>query len=237
MEAPLHRDLVELLRAMRRAERDVFGGLDPEVRDAPLRPGDWSAKDHQAHLTAWKARQARRFAAAREGVEIPAITEGDETDEINAELHATRVDWAWQAVVEEADQVTEQLVAEIQATDPEAIIANDRLLGGTFGNGPFHAMTHFGWLLEAGIGVDGSRVATFVDEVVERLRASTLPPAEVGNGIYNAACFHALRGDAQAARPLLRESFALNPELVPWSKQDSDLAALRDELDALATRA
>ena len=51
---PLIAALVDQLQAMRQAERDIFGGLDPQVRDRPLRPNDWSPKDHQAHLTAWK---------------------------------------------------------------------------------------------------------------------------------------------------------------------------------------
>ncbi len=221
---------------MRQAERDVFGGLDPSVRDAPIRPGDWSAKDHQAHLTAWKGRQAHRFAAARHGVEAPSVSDGGETDEINAELQAARADWAWDAVVAEADQVSGQLEIEIRETDPDLIAGSERLLGGTLGNGAFHAMTHFGWLVDAEIGVDPDRVSQYVDEVVEQLRASRLPPSEVGAGIYNAACFRALSGQADEARELLREAFQLDPELVEWSKQDDDLIKMRDQLDELAVR-
>lgn len=32
-------DLIQMLQAMRSAERDIFGRLDPSVRDAPIRPG------------------------------------------------------------------------------------------------------------------------------------------------------------------------------------------------------
>ena len=49
---------------MRQAERDVFGALDPAVRDRPMRIGDWSPKDVQAHLTAWKRLQTDRMRAA-----------------------------------------------------------------------------------------------------------------------------------------------------------------------------
>jgi hypothetical protein len=237
MGSPLNDDLVEMLRAMRRAERDVFGGLDPSVRVAPLRPGDWSPKDHQAHLTAWKARQARRFAAARQGVEIPSVSDGGETGDLNAELQAARADWAWEAVVAEADQVSGQLETEIRETDPDLIAHSERLLRGTLGNGAFHAMTHFGWLIDAEIGADADRVSEYVGEVVEQFRASRLPPSDAGAGIYNAACFRALRGQLDVARELLREAFQMDPELVAWSKQDDDLIALRDQLDELAAPA
>jgi hypothetical protein len=231
----VHDDLVDMLRAMRRAEGDVFASLERSVRDSPIRPGDWSPKDHQAHLTAWKARQVRRFAAARQGVEIPAVEEGGETDELNAELQASRAAWDWNAVVAEADQVSQQLETEIRKTDPDLIARSERLLAGTLGNGAFHALTHFGWLVDADIGVDADRVSDYVDQVVGQLRASQLPQSETGSGIYNAACFRALRGQLDVACELLREAFRLDPELVAWSKQDDDLIAVRDQLDELAS--
>ena len=64
-EQPLAEALVEQLGAMRDAERRLFGALDSPVRDRPIRPGDWSPKDHQAHLTAWKGRQAERVRSVR----------------------------------------------------------------------------------------------------------------------------------------------------------------------------
>ena len=160
-----------------------------------------------------------------EGIEIPAISDGDETDELNAEFQAARADWAWDAVAAEADQVSGQLESEIRETDPDLIARSERLLAGTLGNGAFHAMTHFGWLVDADIGVDADRVSEYVDEVVGHVRASRLPPSEIGAGIYNAACFRALHGQLDQARELLREAFQLDPELVAFSKQDDDLIA------------
>ena len=110
---------------------------------------------------------------------------------------------------------------------------SERLLGGTLGNGAFHAMTHFGWLVDADIGVDADGVNEYVGEVVGQICASRLPPSDVGAGIYNAACYMALRGQTDEASELLREAFQLDPELVTWSKQDDDLIAMRDQLDDL----
>ena len=110
---PLVPSLVEQLRSMRDAERDVFGALDPAVRDRPMRPGDWSPKDHQAHLTAWKAIQRDRIRAAAGGETLAA--DGRETGERNAELQAMRADWSWEDVVREADEVSDELQAEIRA--------------------------------------------------------------------------------------------------------------------------
>lgn len=226
-------ELVRMLTATRQAERDVFGALDPETRDRPLREADWSPKDHQAHLTAWKSRQADRFAAARAGRETP-ITPEAETDQINAELHATRVDWAWDAIQREADAVSERLNAEVLATDPELVGGSELLIQGTFGNGAFHAQQHFIWLVTAGIGVDEERVMAFVEEVERMVRGGRLPERDKGTAIYNTACFHAVTGHPERARPLLREAFAMRSDLIDWAQQDGDLVALRDQLAQLA---
>ena len=228
---PLIAGLVEQLHAMRDAERDVFGALDPTVRDRPMPPGDWSPKDHQAHLTAWKARQVNRIRATRLGEPMP--TDDRETDEINAELQATRADWPWPEIVGEADEVTERLEAEIRATGSTALVESQRLVGQIYGNGPSHALTHFAWLVAAGIGVDEARVAAFVDEHETQLMAAPLPDADRGVGLYNLACAHSVAGRLDRVRPLLRIAFRLRPDLADFALEDPDLAPLRDELPTL----
>jgi hypothetical protein len=227
-------DLIEMLTLTRDAERDVFGALDAAVRDRPLREGDWSPKDHQAHLTAWKVRQADRFEAARTQAQLPEWE--DEEDEINARLRAQRADWSWDALVEEADAASERLVGEVRAADPDLVRTGDRLLDGTFGNGAFHAQQHFIWLQAADIGLDEARVMRFVDDVERLIRRSDMPDRDRGTAIYNSACFHAVAGRLDRARDLLRQAFPLRSDLLEWARQDTDLVELRDELDALAAQ-
>jgi hypothetical protein len=236
MSTDLTGTLVALLRSMREAERDVFGTLAPEVRDRPLREGDWSPKDHQAHLTAWKARQANRYASARAGTEAAELSE-EEILSINAEQQAARADWDWIAISQEADEVGERLIREISAADPEELAKSERLVQGTLGNGPFHAMEHFGWLREASVGADEARIAAYLAETQRIVDDGHLPEHDAATTAYNMACFQALAGNLDAARPLLRRAFGLDPELADFAGQDTDLTALRDELDALAGRA
>ena len=236
MSTDLTGTLVALLRSMREAERDVFGGLDPEVRDRPLREGDWSPKDHQAHLTAWKARQANRFADARRGEEPPEMSD-DQVQSINAEQQAARSDWDWDAISLEADEVNDRLIREITTTDPDELAKSDRLVQGTFGNGPYHAFEHFGWVQQADIGADDARIRAYLDETQQIVERGQLPERDAAAAAYNVACFQVLAGRLDDARPLLRRAFQLNPELAGWAKQDTDLTALRDELDELTGRA
>lgn len=228
--------LAELLRLTRQAEVDVFGTLDPVARETPIRTDDWTPKDFQAHLTAWKARQAKRLNAARHGVE-PDLGPDGETDEINAQFRAARADWTWDAIVQEADEVSERLIGEVAASDPDAIPEFGQLVATTFGNGPFHALPHFAWLQDAGVPIDTARVERFAAELEQGLRTIDLSDVDGGTAMYNLACYHALAGRLDEARSLLRVAFAKRPDLGEYSLQDDDLKSLRDELPDLAAPA
>ncbi|MEX1073238.1 MAG: hypothetical protein WED86_06035 [Chloroflexota bacterium] len=231
---PLVTALVEQLRGMRDTERDVFGALDPTVRDRPMRPDDWSPKDHQAHLTAWKGIQSERIRAATKGEQFAADTR--ETDERNAELQALRAGWTWEEIEREADEVSDRLEADIRAAGSALLTSTDGLVGRIYGNSASHALTHFAWLVDAGVGVDTMRVAAFLDEHERHLlEEAPLPDADRGVGLYNLACAHAVAGRLDRARSILRGAFRLRPDLAEFAKQDPDLVELRDELPSLVT--
>lgn len=222
------------IQTARSAERDLFGGLEPGVRERPIRPGDWNPKDFQAHLTAWKSRQAERFARQREGLEPLPRLEGEEEDAINAELRKDRIDWDWPAIVDEAETVAGRLIGELRQADPDVLRASDRLTSGTFGNGVLHTLTHMRWLLEAGVPLDQTRLSAFADEALRVCDAAAIPEKARAVGIYDLGCHHALSGSPDVARGLLREAFRLDPELVEFSRTDDDLGSIRANLDDLA---
>jgi len=227
----LQDDIAETLVAARAAERDIIAALPEDVRLAPGPDGGWSPKDIQAHLSLWKARQVGRLVAARRGEVVEPAAE--DLDAVNAELHASRADWSWEAIAAEADAVTDQLVAEILATDLATLTGDERLLGGTMGNGASHALEHLPALARAH-GKE-ERVLALARQVEGIIRASDFPDGDKGAFLYNQACFHALGGRLDEARALLPEAFRLRPDLAEWAQQDSDLDALRSELGALAT--
>lgn len=221
------------IETARSAERDLFGGLDGTILERPIREGDWNPKDFQAHLTAWKARQAERFAAMRERRELSPPMENPEEDAVNAELRATRIDWDWAAIVEEADAVADRLIRELRQSDPEMLRASDRLISGTFGNGVLHTLTHVRWLLEAGVPLDRARVAVFEGEALRVVSAAALPEAARAVGVYDVACYHALSGSPNLARTLLRDAFRMDPELIEFGRTDEELLSIRGDLDGL----
>jgi len=134
--------------------------------------------------------------------------------------------------VSEADAVAAELEREIRDAGPVALVESGGLIGGIFGNGSSHGMIHFGWLVEANIGVDPARVAAFVDDQERALSVEAIPDSDRGVGLYNLACAHAVAGRLDRARPLLPIAFRLRPDLVEFAQEDPDLIALRDELAA-----
>ncbi len=91
--------------------------------------------------------------------------------------------------------------------------------------------------MQAGVGADADRIAAYLDETQRIVESGGLPERDAAAAAYNIACFQALAGRLDDARPLLRRAFQLNPELADWARQDTDLTALRDELDELTAKA
>ena len=50
----LRASVIEGLLASRAAERDILAAIAPAERDTPPADGEWSPKDVQAHLSAWR---------------------------------------------------------------------------------------------------------------------------------------------------------------------------------------
>jgi len=74
----------------------------------------------------------------------------------------------------------------------------------------------------------GEAAGRFQQQIIEKeLRLGEGDDAYQGRILYNLACSQALDGKPAAAIENLRKSLRLNPELVAWSKEDSDLDALR----------
>ena len=226
--SPIRIGLIDALRAARAAEHDVLGALEPDVRDAPAPDGGWSPKDAQAHLNAWKGRTVDRLGALRIGANEPIEVE---TDEANAKFHAERAGWSWGEVVADADATVEDLVAEIEAAADETLEL-PRISGTIMGNGPEHTLTHL-TPIAAAAGLE-SRTLELADDITAIVDRGGWPPRAAAFARYNLACFHALSGNLDVARSLLRQALRGDEELRGYAPKDDDLIALRNEIPVLA---
>src|SRR6266545_2514715 len=125
---PLQADLDALLLVARAAERDLFAMLDERARDTAGTIGEWSAKDVQAHLAAWRAIEARRLEA--QAAHDDSLTAGDPVtsapvDESNADIHARYADWAWEMVERDAEASVDALIAAVGRSSTDALCECD----------------------------------------------------------------------------------------------------------------
>ena len=235
--SPLHDDLIEMLEATRAAEREIFALLDPSVRDAPGRVGEWSAKDLLAHLAAWRGVEAERLRTGVRDLQ-PDTAEGDTRaatdDEANARIQARRGSWAWEQVAAEAEASIDALEAQVRTTSGETLSRADQLVAGIGANGANHAIAHLGEAAALAGDEAQGRFRAFADRIEAILLRGRLPDRDVAVMLYNVACFDALGGRLDDARRLLRDAFKRRPDLLEWARDDSDVAALRSELDTLA---
>jgi hypothetical protein len=220
--------LIDTLAAARAAEHEVLSALDPAVRDAPAPDGGWGPKDTQAHLSAWRGRMAGHLRALRNGADEPAEVE---TDEMNATLHAERAGWSWAQVAADADASADDLVAEVTSATEETL-ALPKISGLIMGNGSEHTIVHL-TPIAARAGLE-SRTLQLTDEITAIIDRGGWPARAAADARYNLACFHALSGNLDVARALLRQALPEREELRAFAPTDDDLIALRDELPVLA---
>jgi tetratricopeptide (TPR) repeat protein len=205
--------------------------LTPLVNDeAPASPGQWTAKDHLAHIVAWREVAAAEFEALRTGVGPPDISNDDDLE--NAKIYERTHDMpaaaliddsrhAWNALAAELERASEADLAKPRARWPEEtygrVIVNHTLT---------HLAEHLGY-------VHRDRRDEKAAEALARWardQAAATFPGERQEGVseYNLGCFYAVRGRAAEAIPHLRRGVELVPGLRDWAQQDSDLDPIRD---------
>lgn len=227
----LHIDLVELLQVTRAAERDLYAMLPAETRDAPGTIGTWSAKDVLAHLGAWRAIEARRLEATARNEAFPADDPDthERIDDSNARLYAERTGWSWERVEEQADTSVEALQQAIGLSNHDVLCECDGTVAGIGANGANHAMAHLSDVARLADAAATERYHAFAHELETILARRHLRPRDSGVMLYNIACHHAVTGDLDEARRLLRVAFSLHPVLQDAARDDPDLEALRPD--------
>jgi hypothetical protein len=226
---PITASLIEAIAISRDTEREVFATVDPAERDGPGSGDEWSAKDHQAHLGAWRRRQVEKMTSLRTGAPDPGLPAPD-VDSSNVIFHAERSDWSWEQVYADAEVTSDLLASEVAAAGDSGLVDSDLLLT-VMGNGPGHDLEHL-MVVPGAVGVEG-RVLALAEALDALIETGGWPSRPAAYARYNLACFHALGGRLDAARGLLRRALPEQEELRELAAKDDDLLALRDELPNL----
>jgi tetratricopeptide (TPR) repeat protein len=226
---PLKPRLLALMAAGQAQQQAFIAQLGAAERAAQGAPAAWAAKDHLAHLAAWRADAARVIAATARG-EIPAPSP-DET-EFNPRVFAAQQHQSWEAILADLAAADAALSAALEAcseadlSDPARFPWREGspLWYKAFVSGYDHPVEHFQqFYLEAG---DVARAGAVYQEAVETARRLIGETDPYGWMVYKLGCFYASIDQPDRALPLLREGLAREPRLREWMAEDSALAAL-----------
>jgi tetratricopeptide (TPR) repeat protein len=232
MAVDLKAKLVGLLQYVHAEEGAFVAGLTEVERSAHGRSDCWAAKDSIAHLAEWKARMVDRLTAAATGGTPPTY---DNIDQTNAEIFEKYHELSWGEVIAASERAHASLLESMQALTEADLVDAQRspwlggqpLWRGIAGNGCSHPVGHLAQLyVERGDRDRGARLQETSAAMLTELDES---PAWQGVISYNLACYHAIAGEKDKAIARLKQALGSNPDLLEWSKQDTDFASIRQD--------
>jgi tetratricopeptide (TPR) repeat protein len=206
--------------------------LSALVVDAPANAdGRWNAKDHLAHVSWWRWRTARTLDAVRTGGELPPATP-DNGEVQNAIIYAEVRDRPAGEVKADAGKSWEALRNAVEASSEEDLAKQhprqtQSQIWESVPSAIGHAGTHI-WSLYLDIGDEGRAMeaARWSAEMEGRFFTE---PEQLAESRYNLACAYGRLGRPEKALPLLRESFAVRPDLIAHARKDTDLDRIRQD--------
>jgi tetratricopeptide (TPR) repeat protein len=189
----------------------------------------WSAKDIVAHVNYWEDVRAARSIAWVRGEELEPLLQFEQA---NAECYERFSTSTWDDVRAYTERAHKQMTEAIRVMNEENLAGPSeeseerKMWESLVGSAYTHKLAHY-----AEFYMDRGRqneAAELWSEWAEHVSPLDAGPEWQGGVHYNAACSLALAGDRERALEELRKGLELRPSLKPWSRRDSDLAALHD---------
>ncbi len=226
----LREKLQSLLQLANEEERTFITGLDKKERIETGEIDRWSAKDIIAHIVYWNDYMVSNILATLRN-ENPDVR-GD-FNKINAEVFEVNKNKSWDDILADLERVHNSAIECVKTIPDEMLVDTNtlpwqegktlwRIIAGTV---YVHPIAH---LAEYYFNRGDSNYAVKLHEQSATLtRELSDSPEWLGVVIYNLACGYALSNQHKRAINELSKVFKLNPDLIEWSKKDSDLNSIR----------
>ncbi len=223
--------LLALIDRAYAAQNAWIASLSDAERELVGTPERWSAKDMLAHVTFWQQVMIDRLNMVGRG-ETPTLF-GD-FQPVNERVFAERNALPWQQVLDEAAAAYAAASEHVRTFDTATLTERDRfawnhnepLVSNVLSNSYWHPLEHAArFSIERG---DSAGAIALMDDAIVNQAALAVFPHDRATALFNLACLYATNGLPAQALALLPESLALRPDLIEWSKQDSDLDSIRD---------
>lgn len=232
----LKSELLDLLQLARNEEQNVLKGLSEADRNEAGMPQHWSIKDNIAHLVFWRQYTTNRLAGVSQD-EAPLNPE--EVERRNQQWFEEQRYRSWSEVLLDDESSHEKLIEQVQKLSDDDLLSTSLfawqrgrlLLTSILVNGYWHIQEHLAhFYFDRG---NAAKAVSMAENLTYALNDKLKPwdgtATARGDTLYNLACFYAKTNHLDEALPILKESLQLNPELIEWSRQDSDLVLLREK--------
>ena len=230
--------LLDLLQFSQAQEDEFAAGLSEQERTRPGQSDNWSTRDVWAHVVEWKLITGRKMAPS-EIENVTLLYEGG-LHEINEAIFQHLKDRSWEELEElrqEGNRLLRENLAALSAEqieDPSAFpwLEGRPLWQHVAHNAYQHSLQHMAELfLEKDNYPEAERLMVAGSQGMLSLAKD---PATLASFPYNLACFLALNGQTDKAIDQLLLVLPARPDLLEWSKQDSDLDSIRQDARYLA---
>ena len=225
--------LLATVAAAREREHELVAMCDDSP---PPETGVWTARDHLAHLAAWRLYAAGVLDAGRTGGKAPQMA--DEIDAANARIYEDNKDKSADQVKAEADASYATLEAAIVACS-EDDLAKPHPRSPTVslwqvvpGNGHAHLGQHL-WFWNAE-NDDEEAAEAAMHWVYDLDRAQFPEPKSIAASMYNLGCFYSVIGRPEEALFRFKQAFEQDPSLKETAKKDPDLDRMRNHPELIA---
>ncbi len=212
--------------------QELIASLSPEERKAKGNLKLWSAKDMITHLNFWGQHFLRQLEKSAKGEKVPLS--GDYLNQLNDGVLYEHLEQPLDEALAECEQIHRELLRVYNSISAEDLSdekkyawlegrpMSDRVLG----NLVWHPQSHIADFYVKRGNLD--KAIAMQEALTEKLKEY---PHWGATAFYNAACFYALNNMPAKAIPCLKTAFARRPDLMEWSRQDSDLDSLRELAD------
>jgi hypothetical protein len=227
--------LQRMIDLIEQAEQQLIGFLSQAERQRTGVPDDWAPKEIMAHNAGWIDRQVDNIRSCREGAEPKLYDNYLELNDRDFEAYHRL---SWEESLDRSIAARERIrnllddLSEAELESSEVIPSDparptwQRIVGTAIE----HPIIHLGGIFNQ---IGKAEEMNRFQETLTRELIHLAPEDKNWQGIviYNLACQHALAGQKTKAIEELKKGLRLNPSLIEWSKEDTDLDSLRDDPD------
>jgi hypothetical protein len=223
--------LTSIIEATIQEFRELERLLPPERLEQKGTLKKWAVRDDVLHCAFYVQQFADRLAWPRDHAKV----DGSDYLTVNDDVWASHQSESWAETLKMLEDACCAVIAGLQPLSEEELNNNETFtwLGGrsvadyvpglVFTHGLMHIQYTF---VREGMAEAAIKNADKAYKMAEALDSSE---GGQGRNLYNKACSYALAGHKAEAIPMVVKAVKLAPDLLEWSKQDSDLESLRDD--------